>query len=219
MRKNLIDSTEILQGSVSTEEVISTLHEVITNLNSSNTHEEEKQIIESFYHKVEKWQVILIKPHQYKIWMQSPMEYYETKRRIGFLERARHFLARGAIVGSESTERYAGIMSNTTFPLEVDLNPLQTIVAMESREGKFYFAVTSILKRIKDFIVEHGVEELAIYERPAGIVAMNNSKHYLNEIGKLTHMEMSQICESIEVVPFSNLIDKSVIESSYNTGK
>lgn len=215
--KELIDTNETLNGTIAPEKIIDVLRETLVKFELSSSIEKQKEVMSDFYKKVDDWEVILINPAKHKIWLQGPIRFFERKNRYSRLDRIKAFLSKGLILKEKEIFRYADITSNIKFPVELTLSPVHSFSANSSEENKFYYTVFSVLKSI-EYILDRVENNLAVYKKPAGIVAMNTTVFNLKEISRLTGAQLSALTNSIETIPFAKLISDSEVGVVTNLG-
>lgn len=214
MKKHMLDvSSDLMKNTVPTENVINELNEIIINLSNTEDEKYKKKCIDEFYSKTDSWQIVSLQRGDRNLWMQTPMEYYEVNREIGFLERLDIFLKRGVWVKPSVLEKYADVASNTNVPMQVILDPLNSFFAKRSNEDKFYYSVNHLVAKILEIIEVSDASNVAIYEKPYGITAMNTVNYWMNQLQKETMVDTRQLRESLKVVSFSDLIKTSLIET------
>lgn len=211
MEKRIINNDDLFEGAIRTSNVINTIGKTLNVLENSPSKSEKENAINIFYDDVKKWQIIIIKPNNDKIWMQAPMSYYEVERTFSFAERMSFLFKKGIIVNETIKERYADIRSNMKYPVELILEPVHAIAAKSSEHTRTHYTLIALLNSIKDIINDNIDNGLAIYEKPYGVIAANKSKYHLSEMERLTGVLTSNIQSSIEVVDFSSLVKDSLI--------
>lgn len=215
--KELIDISEMTSGTISSDKVINLLRKTLKNFELSTTIEEKREVISKFYKDVEDWEIILAHPAEHKIWLQGPIRYFELNNEYSLSHRIKAFFKKGILLNKKETIRYADIVSNTKFPVELTLPPIHSFSAISAKENKFYYTAFSVLKNI-EHVLDRIEDSLAVYKKPAGIVAMNGTIFNIKEMSKMTGSNMSSLTNSIETAPFSQLISDSEVGLITNIG-
>lgn len=209
-KREVIDTSEILSGSIPSKEVIDELEKTLVKFELAENLNQQREIIDSFYENVKDWEIVLAHPAKHRIWLQGPIRYFEIEQEYSTFERIKAFISKGLLLSEREVIRYADILSNTKFPMELTLPPVHSFIANSSEESKFYYSVFFALRNIEG-IMDKMESELAVYKKPAGIVAMNSTVFNINEMNKLSGNKMGELKETIETIPFSDLISKSEV--------
>lgn len=209
-KREIVDTSEVLSGSISSEEVISVLEKTLVEFESAKSEEEQTNVINNFYKNIGDWEILLAHPAECKIWLQGPIRYFEAEREYSISERIKAFFSKGLLLKNKEVMKYADILSNTKFPVELTLTPVHSFLANTNEKSKFYYSVLLVLRNIRA-ILDKIDNKLAVYRKPAGIVAMNNTVFNINEMNKLSGNNMGKLKHTIETAPFSNLITQSEV--------
>lgn len=200
---------ELMENAIPTIDVIEKINNVILKLETTRNTEHRKKYIKDFYKEVENWQILISKPKDNLVWMQIPMKYYEVTREFTFAERMKVLINRGIWIQPKITERYADMVSNTKYPMEIPLNLMNFLSSTANSEEKFYYTINNLMVKIVAILSES--DSIAVYEKPYGIVAMNKVNYWITQLGKKTRVDISHLQQSLETIPFSDLIRKSSI--------
>lgn len=213
MKKDLISSSsELMENTIPTEKVIEQLNKIIVGIEKAKSKDEMQLKINEFYEATKSWEIVAAKPNEDLVWMQAPMEYYETTNELSFMERMKSLFKEGILYEKEMKERHAEIYSNTKIPLPVPLEPMHLFIANKNKEYKVYYSAIRLAKNIVGMINRTDEKMLAVYEKPFGVVAMNNVTHYIKDLENKTNVKTSSLRESLLTTSFYELIEKSELQ-------
>lgn len=204
-------SNELMSDVLPTDSVINEFKDILIKLEKVKDIEEGNILIERFYDKIKNWSIIIIDNNSTFVWVQLPMKYYKGDRKLNFKERLRILYEEYEWVPPVVTTRGANVVSNITFPMEVKLSKCDYEVAINSDESKFYYTVFNLIVNIIEIMVHYKSKNVAIYKSPAGVVAMNRMKRWIDEVSKDANVDTEVLTSSLNVKSFSELIEQSTL--------
>lgn len=203
---------EIMENSIPVMRIIAEINKVVNDIEGTNDKDLQKQAIREFYEKADLWQIIVTKPEDTYIWMQIPIIYHESEREAKLSERIKFFFKRGIWIEPKIIEKYADILSNVTFPMEMELEPMDFIYAKSNEIEEFYYSVVYLLGKIITAMMKAGSEEIAIYNKPDGIIAMNQVNYWLEEVNKQGLANTGHLQNTLKTATISELLKDATIE-------
>lgn len=203
---------EIMENSIPAIKIMEEIRKTILKIEETNDEKLKKQYIEDFYKKADSWQIIIAKPKGSYVWMQIPIMYQEKERKVSLLERIKILFTQGIWIKPQITEKYADMLSNLKFPMEMELEPMDFIFAKSSEIDKFYYSAIYLTGKMMATMLKSNSSSLAIYDKPNGIIAMNNVNYWLGEITKQGLADTSYLQSTLRTATIAELIRDSTVE-------
>lgn len=203
---------EIMENSIPAIKIMEEINKTILKIEETNDEELKKKYMEDFYKKADSWQIIIAKPKDSYVWMQIPIMYQEKEREVSLLKRIKILFTQGIWIKSQVTEKYADMFSNLKFPMEIELEPMDFIFAKSSEIDKFYYSAIYLTGKMMATMLKTNSSSIAIYDKPNGIIAMNNVNYWLGEITKQGLADTSHLQSTLRTATISELIKDSTVE-------
>lgn len=204
--------SELMKDAIPALEILEKLNDVIMKLEETNDVEMKKKHIDDFYEKIKNWQILISKPQGHYIWMQIPMKYYERTINFSLKDRLSILFKKGVWIKPKVTEKYADMVSNTKFPMQVKLDPIEFILATNNKHDRFYCTIVSLIGKILGIMSDAQSFSVAVYEKPNGVIAMNNVDYWMSQLGKQTGINTNPLRESLQVMNFVDLIKTATLD-------
>lgn len=203
---------EIMEDSIPAIKIMEEINKTILKIEGTNDEKLKKKYIEDFYKKADSWQIIVAKPKDSYVWMQIPIMYQEKERKLSLLERIKILFTQGVWIKPQVVEKYAEMLSNLKFPMEIELEPMDFIFAKSSEIDKFYYSAIYLTGKMMETMLMSNSSSLAIYDKPNGIIAMNNVNYWLGEMTRQGLADTSHLQSTLRTATIAELIRDSTVE-------
>lgn len=206
---------DFLNDTIPVELILQKLDSVSAKLESNQYSEEEKQeFISQFYEEVKSWEIIIGQLYGMPnhVWLQIPVVYHEVEHTISFWKRAKILFKQGLIMSPKVTERYADVVSNIPYPLEMPIDNYDSVLSKNSKEvNRFYCTASYLIVKIVEILKQFNLAYIAVYKAPQGVIATNGLNSWLTELEKHNKLNLTSFKDSLTRIPFAELLKGSTI--------
>lgn len=216
-RKSLIHDGATEEGALKIDFFIDLLDNALKKFEKESEVKKQIEIISDFKRKTEKLEIVTMITSNERSWIQTPIKYYEEKRVFSLKERLVAYFKMKTKLPKKTKSLIISFDKNVSYPLHIVINGENEMLLKDNNIFKFFLTLSYLKQKMEELKEHNNCDLVGVYEKPYAIIAMNNIKHYTEDLVNRLKWNDYRTPQSIEIQSLFDFISNSRLEFTKNT--